>query len=260
MGSDARVYVFDDTRYRREVVPVIREWLRDFTLPDPGDWRLLAGETLPHPGTSLAADSTSLGGDLRYLGPPTRGSGWWDGWEARRCASRTCPSRPTCPWYQIAPEQAITANRLIEKLIARAGCLGEWAFTGRTVTIASYSDYLDGLDRIESSRLRTLLDSLGSRGRLIGYTGGSTGGIHGWLDATETQDLADELALLDLPPCPAGIEEIRVFPAAWSNEDGPWQAWSLAVLQAMARVSARSDRGLLWAHDLEFETSSDVSG
>jgi hypothetical protein len=265
MGSDASVYVFDYARYRREVVPVVQEWLRTLQFIDPIDATFVADEGTqfgrPIAGTNLVADSTTLGADLRFLGEPNQGDEWFDAWSARRCASSTCPSRTTCPWHQEETGPGNTANALIEWLIGKAGCLGERAFVGRTVTTGQFAVFLDACGFPPATRLRQLLDALGSRGRIVGYMwGGSAEGIHGWLDGGETRELAGELDGLELPDVGSTPDEVEADRRARlrRSDPGSFEPWSLAVLRAVARMAQARGHGLLWGNDVSWSTSDEV--
>ena len=249
MGSDARVYVFDHERYVREVVPVVHEWLRTLHLDDPLDATFVAYQSddglQPTPGTDLAAHSTTLGADLRFVGEPNAGHAWFDGWEPRRCRSETCPSRATCPWHQERFNVGQVANDLIEWLVVKNACLGDRAFVGRTTTVGNYAELLDAVGHPAGSRLRELLDALGSRGRVIGYQWQSYGeGIHGWLDADEATELVAELDTLDLPNVGATVDDLdaNLRASFGATDPPPFEQWSLAVVRAIARLARDARR------------------
>lgn len=266
VGANAEIFVFDDRRYRDEVVPTVVELLRTGAVPSWLDqifrsapsageyghdvtWPRLAAELRERP-TDLARHCTWLGPDLRYVGgdPVDR----WNGTQVR-CRSLTCPERERCRLHRDnGPFAVEELNRLHEALVATR-CLGPGQFLARSITPHYHLPVLERQDVPAGDPLRGLLAVLATRGAAFGYQYAVTEGIHGWLTASETVELADRLDRLDLPryePTLAAMAE------QWRSRDythEEWQEMSLSFVRTMAVIAADSGQGVLWGNDVSPE-------
>jgi hypothetical protein len=270
MGNDAEVYVFDDARYREEVVPGMLEllagrppaWLHTLGDLDPEVAALFEQdvgallEYARHNPIDLARHCHYLQKDLGYDGE-AEGS-WRVGFEGRACRSATCPERMRCPfhWTQAnslgGPVEDV--NGALERTVVQL-CLGASQFVGRSVNAAAfYNDLLTGLGVAAADPTRLLLQRLGRRGFVVGYGFSSGDGIHGWLSAAETNELARRLGDLELPryePTFAAMEAFRRQKSGFYECAGfSFEALSLSFVRTVAVIAQAERRGVLWGNDL----------
>jgi hypothetical protein len=266
VGNDARVYVFDDARYREEVVPGMLEllagrppaWLP--ALPELDTEREEVGAVLEHARRSpidLGRHCHYLQKDLGLEEEAPEAS-WRAGFEARACRSTTCPERTRCPYHWAQADKlgspVESLNFVLERAVARL-CLGASQFVGRTVSAAEfYSDLLTELGVAGADPTRVLLRRLGRRGFVVGYGFSNGDGIHGWLWADETSELVRRLSDLDLPryePTFAAMEAFRPRkPGPYECPGVSFKALSLSFVRTVAVIAQAERRGVLWGNDL----------
>ena len=206
MGSDAKVFLFDDAAYVERVVPAVRRFVD-------------TGEAVGGLEDLLATDFASLGGRgfsfdavCDYLGPDfafsTNGVDWSWSWEFRPCPSDTCPARNVCPLHWAGQASAEDFNLFLAACIVDQ-CLGQGQFVGRSVSPAWYVDELAAAGLPTGHPLHDGLQKLAYRGLVVGPQFSNSDGIHGWLTSTETVDLHLQRAQ---PPCRrSGGESIENF-------------------------------------------------
>jgi hypothetical protein len=268
MGSDAQVFVFDDARLREEVVPdlvrllrtgVPDGWLAELIERVEGQagwdegWRSLLLPHLRARPTDLARHCTWLGPDMRLVGDELARAERRHDW--RPCPSGTCQERHQCPLHEgtdLGLNEAF--NGLFEAGVAER-CLGPSQFVGRSWSSVQYLDLLDELGMAAGDPLRELLWALELRGGAIGYRFADGDGIHGWLTAEETADLAGRLAALPLPGYAPTFETMRGFggPTGGGPYELPgwtWPALSLSFVRTVATIAARDGKGVLWGNDV----------
>lgn len=271
MGNDARVYVFDDARYREEVVPGILEllagrppaWLPTLRDRDQELGALFeeeVGAVLVHVRRNpidLARYCRYLQEDLGFDGEAPEAS-WRVGFEGRACRSIECSERTRClfHWAQAknlgSPIESLSV--LLERAVARL-CLGSSQFVGRTVNAAEYyNDLLTGFGVSAVDPTRVLLQRLGRRGFVVGYAFSNGDGIHGWLSADETAELARRLGDLELPryePTFTAMEAFRPLkPGPYECPGFSFEALSLSFVRTVAVIAQAGRRAVLWGNDL----------
>lgn len=250
MGEDAEVFVFDHVAYSATVVPAFAALLRGAPAADwltpflerrelkPSLWKQ---EDLRRYSAALNSDLSWAGGpyDLKY----SYGGGWKEQWS--NANNVTVDDRP----------DAGTVEQLnwLFKIAVSIKCVGASQFVGRSMTVSHYLPILPELGVNENDRLMALLAALGKRGFLIGYQFGfGFEGINGWLDPSETAELAKKLDALPLPRFAnsfAALERLRLqsrdFPGP---DDISFEKLSLSVVRTMAAIAAQEKRGLLWGN------------
>jgi hypothetical protein len=272
MGSDAEVYIFDHARFVTEVVPMVRTLLATGVVePDVAALaRELDRDPLPSlGGADLARDCTYLRvSDLALEQRVDRKDPWRDRWELRACTSVVCPSHVHCPFHLARRDATEDVISLIEALVVDR-CLGPSQFVGRSVNVGYYRDLLQPSVFDEQHPLTPLLDALGRRGRVMGYTFANSDGIHGWLDPDETRALVRHMASLHLPEYEASFDAMEAFrrrlegPHGGSSYEPPpeftFEQLSLSYLRTVATIATQQQRGILWGNDLHhFRQSRDA--
>ncbi len=132
-------------------------------------------------------------------------------------------------------------------------CLGRCLFVGRSFVPSRYRDSTMG----HSPAVRELLERLGQRGWVVGYSF-SNSGIQGWLDRGETHALSEALRQLDLPRIGADLDAIDTLrhplPAggfAYVPPEGyTFEQLSLGFIRLVSTIAAQEERGVLWGNDL----------
>ncbi len=266
MGSDAEVYVFDDARYREEVVPGMLGLLAG----RPPAWLSALGELDPEQDEvgvvlayarrnpiDLARYCHYLQKDLSFEAEAPEES-WRVGFEGRTCRSTMCPERARCLFHSTQAKKFAgpveCLNAVLERAVAQL-CLGASQFVGRTVNAAeSYNNLLTELGVPAASPTRILLQRLGRRGFVVGYGFSNGDGIHGWLSADETSELARRLGDLELPryePTFAAMEAFRSRkPGLYERPGVSFKALSLSFVRTVAVIAQAARRGVLWGNDL----------
>lgn len=255
MGSDAEVFVFDHDLYVREVVPGFLELLLSGRLPV---WlrpalqkREIEFERWKK--ADIARFCTYLEQDLSWRGPYNLAYTYDLGWDQRSCKSQECPERDRCPFHEItASETAEQVNWIFEAAVS-IKCLGRSQFVGRSMTVSHYSDLLPALGVSQNDPLLPLIARLGKRGFVIGYQWGfGFEGINGWLDPTETNDLAQRLSLLALPRYEPSFEAMKRFrhpeSGNYEYQDVAFEALSLSFVRTVAAIASKESKGLLWGN------------
>ena len=254
MGADAEVFVFEHETYITKVLPAFLKLLRDGEVVD---WlQQLVKRREIHPElwerTDLARYCTYLERDFSWRGPYDLTYTYDLPWEQRSCKSDDCPERDHCPFHGLgSPSIAEQVNWLFQIAVSIC-CLGGSQFVGRSWTVSRYSELLLALGVPEDDPVLSLLARLGKRGFVIGYQFGfGFEGINGWLDPSETADLAGRLDLLQLPRYQtsfAAMERLRMPGAAggYEYEGFSFAALSLSFVRTVAAIAAQERKGLLW--------------
>lgn len=194
----------------------------------------------------LARFPTCLKPDLSWVGPydlkDTYGDDWRQRWSYCAEGSEGAPSEDT----------AEQVNWLF-KIAVSIKCLGASQFVGRSKTTSYYSDLLPELGVKEDDRIVELLAALGKRDFLIGYQFGfGFEGVNGWLDSSETAELAKRLDVLPLPRYEGSFAAMEQFRTGeWGEYECPdfsVKALSLSFVRTTAAIAARDHRGLLWGN------------
>lgn len=255
MGSDAEVFLFDHDAYLREVVPAFLELLKDSPLDDWLQPFVKRRELKPTlwDKTDLARYLTALNSDFSWAGQYDLNYTYSKNWEERWSevvAPASGDDLRTAPSAELVEE----VNWLF-KIAVSIKSLGASQFVGRSMTVSHYSDLLPTLGVKEDDRTVELLAALGKRGFLIGYQFGfGFEGINGWLDPSETAELAQRLDTLPLPRYEASFEAMAQFQTGewgeYERQDFSFEALSLSFVRTTAAIAARERRGLLWGNDV----------
>jgi hypothetical protein len=266
MGSDARVYVFDDARYRERVVPGMLEllagqapsWLSTLRELDKQEVGAVLDYVRRNP-IDLAGHCDYLKKDLGLEGEASSRAGSpFIGFEGRACRSTTCPERTRCPYHWAQAESfgspIESLNEVLERAVVQQ-CLGPSQFVGRTVNASQfYSEILTNLGVAATNHTRVLLERLGRRGFVVGYGFANSDGIHGWLYGDETIELARRLENLNLPryePTFAAMEAFRrQKPGPYEVPGISFETLSLSFVRTVAVIAQAEHRGILWGNDL----------
>jgi hypothetical protein len=265
MGSDATVYIFDDDAFRDRVCPAVRRfvdtgvcdrWLEDLLgYLQPDVWEF----DIPRlRGLGFSFDAVCHYLDPTFAYPAVGTCGWMDGWDARACASKSCPARVTCPLH--TDRSTPSAEDFIALFTACVidQCLGPGQFVGRTVSPEWYDDSLAAAGIGPTHPAADLLRRLGTRGYVVGYAFANSDGVHGWLTRDEARDLHTHLTGLDLPRFPASFEVMEGFRQRHPNgllsyvPPAPYtfKQLSLAFVRAVAELAVAENKGVLWGNDL----------
>ncbi len=268
-GTGTELYLFNDHRYRYEVVPALGRLIRTGTLTPwladlveagdngTGPWREILLPYLATHHTDLARFCGYLAEDLRYAGagrPEYQAGG-----PHRPCPSQLCPERSRCPVHQDRDRQLADAmNRLFEAAVARC-CLGGSQDLGPGAHAPGSLTALAGLAAQAAGPIHHLLAALELRGAALGRRPVTGRGIHGWLTVVETVELAERLGEFLLP----SHEPTFAGTAAYRRPDPGGQAsppagepdrLSLSLIQAVATLAGRAGHGLLLGSGLPSAT------
>ena len=130
-------------------------------------------------------------------------------------------------------------------------------FVGRTRYALDFLPLLDRLEVAADDRIRDLLAALELRGRVLGYRGGGSDGIHGWLTPEETTELAMRLGELLLPAYPAILDGMagyrRRLPQGgtrYAANDVGTDELMLSFVRTVATVAVGDGHGVLWGNDV----------
>ena len=98
----------------------------------------------------------------------------------------------------------------------------------------------------------TLLAALGKRGFIISYQFGSGfEGVNGWLDSSETAELARKLDSLKLPRYEVSFAAMQQFSGDGYECVGfSFEALSWSFVRTVATIAAADGRGVLWGNGL----------
>ncbi len=253
MGSDAEVFVFDHDAYLTEVVPTFLEFLKDRPLDDWLQPFVKRRELKPSlwDKSDLARYFTALNPDFSWAGQSdpkyTYSKNWEERWSEFVHATSGNDLR-TAPSAELVEE----VNWLFQIAVSIKS-LGPSQFVGRSKTTSDYSDLLPELGVKEDDRIFALLAALGKRGFLIGYQFGfGFEGVNGWLDPSETAELAERLDTLPLPRYEASFAAMQQFRTGeWGEYACPnfsFEALSLSFVRTAAAIAACDDQGLLWGN------------
>lgn len=258
MGANAEVFVFDHETYIAKVLPAFLKLLRDGEVVDWLQQFVKRREMRPElwDKTDLARFCTYLERDFSWRGPYDLTYTYALPWEQRSCTSDDCPEREHCPFHCVgSPSIAEQVNWLFQIGVS-IWCLGRSQFVGRSWTVSRYSELLPALGVPEDDPILNLLALLGKRGFVIGYQFGfGSEGINGWLDPSETADLARRLDLLQLPRYEtsfAAMERLRMPGAdgGYEYQGFSFEALSLSFVRTVALIAAKEGKGLLWGNGL----------
>ena len=262
MGTDAEVFLFDHDVYLRTVVPTFLKLLEDNTVVD---W--LQPFVKRHELEPSLWDKSELAGYLNALNPDFS-------WAARYDLKDTYRKNWQERWsdFAVSVQHAAPSEELVEqvnwlfKIAVSINCIGDSQFVGRSRTVSNYSELLPDLGVREDDRTVELLAALGKRGFLIGYQFGfGFEGINGWLDPSETAELAERLDTLPLPRYEASFAAMQQFRTGeWGEYECPdfsSEALSLSFVRTTSVIAAREHRGLLWGNEVmpsEYYSSSRI--
>lgn len=258
MGANAEVFVFEHETYITKVLPAFLKLLRDGHVCD---WlrpfverRQMQPELWDR--TDLKRFCTYLERDFSWRGPYDLSDTYGLKWDERSCKSEDCPEREHCPFHRSGSETIAEQVNWLFKIAVSIKCLGPSQFVGRSKTVSYYWELLAGLGVGQDDPVVNLLACLGKRGFVIGYQWGfGFEGINGWLDPTETAELATRLDVLPLPRYESSfeaMERLRMPEAdgGYEYQGFSFEALSLSFVRTVASIAARERRGLLWGNGL----------
>lgn len=250
MGTDAEVFLFDHDAYLRTVVPTFLEFLEDSPVVDWLQPFVKRWELQPWlwDKSDLARYLTALNPDFSWPAHYDLNYSYGKDWKER--------------WTDLvgtSVESEAPAEELVEqvnwlfKIAVSIKCVGDSQFVGRSMTTSHYSELLPDLGVREDDRVVELLAALGKRGFLISYQFGfGFEGINGWLDPSETAELAKSLDVLPLPRYEVSFSAMEQFRTGeWGGYECPgfsYEALSLSFVRTTAAIAAREHRGLLWGN------------
>lgn len=257
MGSDAEVFPFDYESYVTAVVPAFLELLREGKVADWLDPFVKRRELKPWlwDKEELARLCTGLQTDLSWVGPYdlkwTYDQDWHQRWSSSMQASE---EKTHLNLKAPAPELVEQVNSLFNVAVS-VKCLHGSQFVGRSRTPSYYSTVLGDMGVRGDDPVVQLLAALGKRGFLIGYQFGfGFEGINGWLQPSETAELARLLDSLPLPRYEVSFEAMERFRSpdtgAYESPDTSWEALSLSFVRTTATIAAGEGRGLLWGNNV----------
>jgi len=262
MGSDARVYIFDDGIFQDVVVPAFHKLLLDSSV---APWLKKVQDELNQEGFDIATHvfgGVDFKKNCRYLKPDFAYSGsekdqWTSRWQTRACSLIDCPDEKHCPLHRsnastLAEDLAILFERAVS-----SQCLGRSQFVGRSMSPMKYSVSLFDPDCKVDPKLDKFLKLLAYRGFVIGYQFCNSDGIHGWLSAEETRQFANILPPLQLPPFEKSFEAMENFrtksntgPAYELPQGYSFKHLSFAFLRTVGVLASEQGKGILWGNDL----------
>ena len=236
MGADTEVFIFDHVAYSTTVVPAFSGLLRGEQIADWLQPVIKKRELKPElwGKDDLSRYSAALNPDLSWR------VGRYDlEWTS---IDRDVPSADTVEQVNWLFEIAVSIK-----------CLGPSQFVGRSRTVDQYLPVLTELGVREADRIVALLGALGKRGFLIGYQFGfGFEGINGWLDPSETAELAEKLDGLPLPRYEISFAAMEQFRSpdtgVYECHGFSFEALSLSFVRTTAAIAARQKRGLLWGN------------
>ncbi len=267
MGANARVFIFDYDAYTREVVPLFLDMLMTGNTPD---WlqpfiQYRRREITLSAGTDLWRNCDYLEPDLAWRGSydlePV--SDW--GWAQRGCQSASCPERGHCPLHLDRPDEYPYDLFEMFRAMVSIKCLGEDQFVGRSRTVSDYREVLSKFGLSQFDPLYRLLAHLGKRALVVGYKWQYDEGINGWLDPAETCELAERLAMMDLPMYEASFVAMNGFYGPDPEYPFLYERYGLgryhcpgytveelrlSFVRTVATMAVSHKKGILWGLDL----------
>lgn len=257
MGSDAEVFIFDYDAYLKEVVPTFLEFLEDSPLDDWLQPFVKRRELKPWlwDKRDLARYLTVLNPDFSWAARYDLSDTYSRNWEERWSDFVDATSRNHSPQLTAPSAELVEQVNWLFKIAISVKCLGASQFVGRSKTVSHYSELLSDLGLKEDDHIVELLAALGKRGFLIGYQFGfGFEGINGWLNPSETVELADKLDQLPLPRYEVSFAAMQQFRTGqWGEFESPHfspEALSLSFVRTTAAIAAQEHRGLLWGNDV----------
>jgi len=248
MGSDAEVFVFDYTVYTTVVAPAFFELFRKGQVPGWLQPAVKRRELEPSlcDRTDLIRFTKVLKPDLSWVGPYDLKSTYDQDWRTRWSYSNEGLNDLVAPSEKVAE-----AVNWLFKVAVSLKCLGASQFVGRSMTVSQYSKTLADFSLKENDRIVELLAALGKRAFIIGYQFGfGVEGINGWLDPSETEELATRLAALPLPRYEVSFAAMKGFQTAetghYECHNFSFEALSLSFVRTVAKIAAAESRGVLW--------------
>jgi hypothetical protein len=251
MGTDAEVFIFDHDAYLTAVVPAFFELLGGGKIADWLEPFARRRELKPWlwPRSDLDRYRAALNSDLSCGHSPydlrwTYGKDWQEQWSRGTEASVNS---------DIPSADTIEQINWLFKIAVSIKCLGGSQFVGRSQTVNLYAEILSELGVRDDDRIVELLAALGKRGFLIGYQFGSgCEGVNGWLDATETAELAERLDALSLPRYEVSFAAMEQFRrpdmGGYECEGFSFEALSLSFVRTIATIAAQESHGVLWGN------------
>jgi hypothetical protein len=252
MGTDAEAFVFDHVAYQTTVVPVFSELLRGGAVVDWLEPFVKRRELKPSLWSKddLSRYHTTLNPDLSWTRGPydledLDGFDWQQRWSNSSAGDPDSPSVDT-----------VEQLNWLFKIAVSIKCLGASQFVGRSQTPSQYLTILRELGVREDDRTVALLAALGKRGFLIGYQFGfGFEGINGWLDPSETAELAEKLDVLPLPRYEESFAAMEQFGmkgtgGGYECPGHSFEVLSLSFVRTTAALAAQQSRGLLWGNGL----------
>ena len=257
MGSDAEVFLFDYESYVTAVVPDFLELLREGKVADWLDPFVKRRELKPWlwDRDELARLCAGLQPDLSWTGPYDLTWTYSQDWQQRWSSSMQASEEKTHVNLKApAPELVEQVNWLFEVAVS-VKCLNASQFVGRSTTPSDYSRELGDMGVRGNDPVVQLLAALGKRGFIIGYQfGAGFEGINGWLQPSETAELAGVLDTLPLPRYEVSFAAMERFRSPdtgrYESPDTSFEALSLSFVRTTATIAAGEGRGLLWGNNV----------
>ncbi len=257
MGSDADVFLFDYESYVTAVVPAFLDLLREGKVADWLDPLVKRRELNPWlwDKDELARLGAGLQPDLSWKGPSdlnwTYNQDWHQRWTGSMQASE---EKMHVNLKAPAPELVEQVNWLFQVAVS-VKCLSAAQFVGRSRTASFYSRVLGDMGVRDDDPVVQLLAALGKRGFIIGYLFGTgVEGINGWLQPSETAELAGMLDMLPLPRYEVSFAAMEQFRSpetgAYESPDFSFEVLSLSFIRTTATIAAGEGRGLLWGNSV----------
>lgn len=257
MGSDAEVFLFDYESYVTAVVPAFLDLLREGRVADWLDPLVKRRELKPFfwDKDELARLCAGLQPDLSWVGPYDLKWTYDQDWEQRWTSSMQASEEKTHVNLKApAPELVEQVNWLCEVAVS-VKCLSAAQFVGRSMTPSDYSRVLGDMGVRDDDPVVQLLAALGKRGFIIGYLFGfGFEGINGWLQPSETAELAGLLDMLPLPRYEVSFAAMEQFRSpdtrAFESPDFSFEVLSLSFVRTTATIAAAEGCGLLWGNNV----------
>jgi hypothetical protein len=257
MGTDAEVIVFEYETYLTTVVPAFIDFIREGRVVDWLQPFLKRRDDIK-PELWDRTESSRIGNvllsDLSWAGPYdleyTYGHDWQQRW--------SMVSDPFDSHEMPAANLSEQITSLFNFAVS-INCLGTGQFVGRSRTVSDYAKLLRQQGLQKDDRIVELLAALGKRGFIIGYKfGAGFEGINGWLDKSETAELAERLSVLRLPRYEVSFAAMERFRRSTASSYGNYVRYecpgvsfeelSLSFVRTTATIAAAENRGLLWGN------------
>ena len=257
MGSDAEVFLFDYEAYVSAVVPAFLDLFREGRVADWLDPLVKRRELKPllWDKDELARLGAGLQPDLSWIGPYDLKWTYDQDWDQRWTTSMHASEAETHVNLKApAPELVEQVNWLF-KVAVSVQCLSASQFVGRSRTASFYSGVLGDMGVGDDDPVVQLLAALGKRGFIIGYLFGfGFEGINGWLQPSQTAELARMLDMVPLPRYEVSFAAMEQFRSpdtgAYESPDFSFEVLSLSFIRTTATIAAGKGCGLLWGNNV----------